>query len=402
MTDAEENLELQMKERKFPKRGTRKLSLDMGQKSPSPTTIPLQSNLFEHKEMDPLTSPRRTKKHLEHSHPLHVTKSYSPNHLKYEKPLPETPKDPLLSARERNSIFKLEERKEQRKNDLYLSKETSFEDVFDQILEQITSTISLKNIKSQFYMEEVTKTTQSVLLTMKINHYSKYKVLVKGVKIMASEEETTNTILTLAKSNDEFLKKTLKNTRKEEKYIIHKVQVYFFKLHSRLKRKKSILDSDIDLFIERSDTKDEEEIPRDYNGYKLNFMGALQNPEIRKGFTKHLQLESNLDPFDFITHVQKLKKEGQKWSDFEFIINNFIKKGSEKEINISGHTRSEIIKKYDSGVDENPFKILEPAYNEIYRDLKDDVWTRYISTLHGYNIICKYSNDPTIISKDVR
>lgn len=406
MSKEDDSSDFQFKERKFPQRGNRKMSLDF-------TTIDnTQSNSsspFENKQTEILTSPRRTRKHLEHTHPLHVTKSASPTtlmSLKYEKPLPETPTSPsILSARERKSIFQVEEKKDERKTELDLSVDSSFEDIFDTVLEQISSKISLKNIKSQNYMEEVTKTSQSILLSLKLNSYSKYKVLVKGVKQNASEEETTSTILVLAKSNDDFLKKTLISTRKEEKYIIHKIQVYFFKLHNRLKHKKSILDSGSDIndfLIDSSETSREEDtIPRDYNGYKLNFVYALQHPEIKKAFVRHLQEESNLDPYEFIVRAQKLKKD-PNWSDFEYIINTFVKLGSEKEINISGFIRTAILKKFDTGSDEKPFKLIEPAYNEIFRDLKDDVWTRFISTDVGYDLICRHSDDPNIISKDVR
>lgn len=135
--------------------------------------------------------------------------------------------------------------------------------------------------------------------------------------------------------------------------------------------------------------------------YHILSNSFLTIKEIGEAFYHYLELEVNQEPLEFLFLTEKFKKDksNEDLQLFLEIYDQFIKRGSPKELNISGLSISSI-KEYKENYDINktiktaPYECLSCAITSILYDLMYDSFPRFIRSEKGEKIILKFINNP--------
>lgn len=151
-------------------------------------------------------------------------------------------------------------------------------------------------------------------------------------------------------------------------------------------------------------------IDREYTGYTVNFLSVFSVKTMKDGFIKHLKLESNAEPFEFLLELNRVPKEISKESidKFIFICDEFIVTKAPREINIFGGDRHKVLKiKHDYlknnntwPVKETPSEVLEKIRRTLFNDLRLDTFPRFLSSKYGYDCVMQNATNPMVVTKD--
>ena len=144
----------------------------------------------------------------------------------------------------------------------------------------------------------------------------------------------------------------------------------------------------------------------------IHFNSTFTNKIVCELFRKHLILEFNQQPLDFILKIIEMKtiqNEKEKIKKINEILNTYLKTESKNEINISGKTKSEIFKNFELQKNKEEEWILEIPMDEFFNkvekivkeELYHDPWKRFIRSNFGLEVIKKFSKDPTICSPQI-
>jgi hypothetical protein len=156
-----------------------------------------------------------------------------------------------------------------------------------------------------------------------------------------------------------------------------------------------------------SSQKVKESIPITIDSYMIQFDTTLNNPLIGKYFEKYLETEFNVEPWRFLTEIKKLensKNNKECIQRISYILEHFVNEGSDKQVNISGRLRKELIHNFSPQVKNEeewilPFKpqsYFHKAFQIVSNELYHDSWKRFSRSPDYKEIITKYKNDPSI------
>lgn len=211
-----------------------------------------------------------------------------------------------------------------------------------------------------------------------------------------NDQEMSAIIVKMSQSLDEKARQNILDLKKEQKILMVQLQK---------EKEEKIAKEELKLQSQKAQT-----INRDYQGVILNFMSILTVQDMQDSFLKHLESESNKEPLEFFIEYDKLQKKIniKNLQLFFQIVNDYIRIGSKKELNISGSSRSRLLKKIENmdehnwSLKENPKQIIEEIRQEIFSDLKLDSFPRFIQSDIGYETICRNKDNPLVVSKNVR
>jgi len=145
--------------------------------------------------------------------------------------------------------------------------------------------------------------------------------------------------------------------------------------------------------------------------YEINFDLVLNHTEVSKHFEAYLTKYLNLEGYLFIQAVNEFRNTfnvDRKISLVHEIVNKMIRYGSEKEINVEGRLKEQVLKTFDQNKQgENnrelkvPVTIFDAVYQVVYREFKDDTFPRYkrsnelrqLITQHGENLLKEIAID---------
>jgi len=119
-----------------------------------------------------------------------------------------------------------------------------------------------------------------------------------------------------------------------------------------------------------------------------------------------LETEFNTENIDFWGNVEEFRQKFEKvpapkmvrvtstpfntkQEGVNRIMEEFVKQGADREVNISSKQRSEIISAVQSGKDDNLF---EAAQKEVYKLMSEDSYPRYLKTVTTTNITTGQAN----------
>jgi hypothetical protein len=149
-------------------------------------------------------------------------------------------------------------------------------------------------------------------------------------------------------------------------------------------------------------------IPRNYEGFKVNFYSVFSNASMKKAFMEHLKKEYSLETFDFAVAVDLVGNDSSPENVRKFmeICDTFIQPKSKKEVNLPANLRETMlqlrsnIKVLEWESSKPPKEYLTPVRTAIINDLIEDPFTRFINSDLGYEVICENSGDDYVISKN--
>lgn len=154
------------------------------------------------------------------------------------------------------------------------------------------------------------------------------------------------------------------------------------------------------------DKRKKEEIDKSYTGYQVNFLSVFTIKDMKEGFMKHLEKESNTEPFEFLLEIEKLPNNISKESITKFhqIIDEYIVDNAEKSLNLSGIVRKKVIEISNNNkekweIKETPLEVLEQSRQTIFNDMKMDSFWRFIYSDFGYDIVIKNQDNNEVISQ---
>jgi hypothetical protein len=122
--------------------------------------------------------------------------------------------------------------------------------------------------------------------------------------------------------------------------------------------------------------------------YEVQFDLIFQVPQLKENFYSYLKATLNEDAFDFCAEVQEYKKiltnHDTQTRKASKIIDNYVRAGSSHEINIGNKVRNEVLHDYlkvnVEDKDKLPYSttLFDPVYANVYRELKQDSFARYL------------------------
>eukprot|EP01080_Neovahlkampfia_damariscottae_P005920 gene5920-9750_t len=156
--------------------------------------------------------------------------------------------------------------------------------------------------------------------------------------------------------------------------------------------------------------KTKQEIPEvGLNGYNVNFQAIFTHKKLQEAFGKHLKEEMNPEPFEFLLDIEKItdNSENSNVKKFFKIVNEYVKDGAEKEVNLAATTKKKLfvaISKQKEGeswkLASTPLNLLEPLRQSIHANLYVDVFPRFLKSKICYDAILSYLDDENVISKN--
>jgi hypothetical protein len=119
------------------------------------------------------------------------------------------------------------------------------------------------------------------------------------------------------------------------------------------------------------------------------FDHCFSEPEVGELFYKFLQIEHNVEPFEFLQQEKKIKLLSQKEQIYFVagLINTFIETKSKKEINVSGQSKRKLLQLYENQKKESekwvleikPENILHDFKEMVTKELEDDSFNRFLN-----------------------
>ena len=141
------------------------------------------------------------------------------------------------------------------------------------------------------------------------------------------------------------------------------------------------------------------------DNYVVHFEAALSNKDVALGFHEFLKSECNEEPWLFLNEVNELKelKENQIHTKIKRIIEKYMEKDSELQINISFETLKKTLSLVEDSQEKKiPKEELIQFFDEISESirlqLRHDSWKRFYRSKFCENLIQKYYLDSTICS----
>lgn len=147
---------------------------------------------------------------------------------------------------------------------------------------------------------------------------------------------------------------------------------------------------------------------RSFSGYNINFSSVFSVKEIQDAFILHLESESNQEPYEFLVEINNMsQKNNQETLDkFYYIIETYLLDTSPKQININSILKTNIMNIYKEmknkeniNIDKKYFDIIEKIKSNVFTDLKQDVWPRFIQSENGYISISNHIDNPKVMSR---
>lgn len=136
--------------------------------------------------------------------------------------------------------------------------------------------------------------------------------------------------------------------------------------------------------------------------YTIYWHSVYLKEDINQVFKNFLKDEMNLDPFECVEMINKMKATPLKEQNqlFVAIIETFVDKNSEKQVNISGKDYEILLKLYQDAKDaklKNPVEDLSNLKMILEQELYLDNFPRFIRCKNYINLFQKYKDDSQVM-----
>eukprot|EP01080_Neovahlkampfia_damariscottae_P010931 gene10931-3637_t len=146
--------------------------------------------------------------------------------------------------------------------------------------------------------------------------------------------------------------------------------------------------------------------------YMIHYESAFSNKTVGEALRKHLSVEFNEEPFDFIMKINEMKNSHntkEKIKLINDILDLYLQTGSEHEVNISGKSKKEIFSIFEEQKENHSEWVLTIPMNNFFdkvekivkEELYHDPWKRFIRSSLSLSIIQKFHEDPTVCSPQI-
>eukprot|EP01080_Neovahlkampfia_damariscottae_P009097 gene9097-1191_t len=142
-----------------------------------------------------------------------------------------------------------------------------------------------------------------------------------------------------------------------------------------------------------------------HKNYFIHFESIFTTPEIGKELHTFLKTEINEEPWLFLNEVKKFNTSKNKIHDALQIIEKYILRDSEFELNLSAASKKEILEEYEIQKNNekwifssSPDDLFKGLFKSVSQELYHDSWKRFVRTKTCVEIMKKYQFDSTVVS----
>jgi hypothetical protein len=139
---------------------------------------------------------------------------------------------------------------------------------------------------------------------------------------------------------------------------------------------------------------------KDKRNYSLIYESVFNNDEIKKEFSIFLKKERNLEPFEFILEVEKIKNEKDFEEKAKEVYLKYIKSNSSHEINISNEEKQKFKQIFESKEIKIKRNVFDKLLQIIKTELKMDNYLRFTKSKECEKLIENNKKDETIVCSD--